>query len=286
MLEPLSICLTALYLRGLPRPVQPVRRRWPRVISLLRSADCGQSDFPSVLRRKGFMEEAAVLESDGILDSATSLFNEKDVLTALCDGYPRKWLEVLKEGAPPVLWLSGVPPLDPLLGIVGSRSISPEIRNFAQGVGAESIRLGYSVLSGGATGSDLAGAKGAIQAGGRVLELVPYGIHRYVGIDKCGLSLCSPDDEFSTANAMERNALIYAAADRAVIVHSRFKEGGTWYGAFEAVRRKLCPLVVRDDNSAASRALIGLGCTAIGHPTELEIALRGVPIQKGLFNIG
>jgi hypothetical protein len=60
------------------------------------------------------------------------------------------------------------------------------------------------------------------------------------------LSVCNPEEGFSTAAAMERNALIYAAASRSLVVESRFREGGTWHGATSAMRRRLTAMYHRD----------------------------------------
>jgi predicted Rossmann fold nucleotide-binding protein DprA/Smf involved in DNA uptake len=82
---------------------------------------------------------------------------------------------------------------------------------------------------------------------------------------------------------MERNALIYAIADAAVIVHARFKTGGTWHGAVEALRRRYTRLIVREDaNNAAHRALIGLGAIPLRRPEQLAEALAALPMQPTL----
>lgn len=95
------------------------------------------------------------------------------------------------------------------------------------------------------------------------------------GDEICRVSVCAPDEEFSTGSAMERNALIYAMADAAVIAHARFKTGGTWHGAIDAHRRRLARLVVRmDDRNEAHRALIGLGAVPLREAAGLEEALN------------
>jgi len=284
MLEQISICLTALYLRGLPRPINPLRRRWVRVVSCLRTADCDFADFDKVLEAAGFREESILLGDRNLVDDAH--YHRSKVVTALDDGYPKLWLERLREGAPPVLWKIGSMPQSPYIAVVGSRHIDASTRAFAEEIGHEAVRLGYAVVSGGAIGSDLAAAKGALLEGGEVLEVLPHGIDHFIDTGKCGLAVCAPHEEFSTASAMERNTLIYAAADNAVVIQARFKEGGTWIGAFEATRKKLCPLIVRSNDSQASRALIGLGATPLDSPAQLGSAIDQPPGQRGLFGIG
>ena len=53
------------------------------------------------------------------------------------------------------------------------------------------------------------------------------------------ISVCSPDEPFSTARAMERNQLIYAFGDLTVVHSARFKTGGSWHGAIKALRQHL-----------------------------------------------
>lgn len=53
------------------------------------------------------------------------------------------------------------------------------------------------------------------------------------------ISVCSPNEPFSTARAMERNQLIYAFGDLTVVHSARFKTGGSWHGAIRALRQHL-----------------------------------------------
>jgi DNA processing protein len=59
------------------------------------------------------------------------------------------------------------------------------------------------------------------------------------------LVLVSPYDPgagFNVGNAMQRNKLIYALADAALVVNSDFEKGGTWTGAVEQLDKlKLVP---------------------------------------------
>ncbi len=131
------------------------------------------------------------------------------------------------------------------------------------------------------------GDRSGCAVGTRAIEVLPFGIEvwmeyaKRVSIDLledhvCRLSVCGPGEVFSTATAMERNALIYAMSDAAVIVHARFKTGGTWHGAVEAHRRRLTKLIVRkDERDAAHRAMVGLGAVALDKPEGLSALLRG-----------
>jgi len=69
------------------------------------------------------------------------------------------------------------------------------------------------------------------------------------------LVLVSPYDPgagFNVGNAMQRNKLIYALADAALVVNSDFEKGGTWAGAVEQLGKlKFVPLFVRSTGSAS-----------------------------------
>ena len=65
------------------------------------------------------------------------------------------------------------------------------------------------------------------------------------------LVLISPYDpaaRFQVGHAMQRNKLIYALSDAALVVNSDFGKGGTWAGATEQLDKlKLVPVYVRAD---------------------------------------
>jgi predicted Rossmann fold nucleotide-binding protein DprA/Smf involved in DNA uptake len=71
------------------------------------------------------------------------------------------------------------------------------------------------------------------------------------------LVLVSPYDPmagFNVGNAMQRNKLIYALADAALVISSDYQKGGTWAGATEQLTKlRLVPVFVR------SRGDIGKG---------------------------
>lgn len=68
------------------------------------------------------------------------------------------------------------------------------------------------------------------------------------------LVLISPYDPaagFNVGHAMQRNKVIYALADAALVVTSDFEKGGTWAGAIEQLDRlRLVPVFVRNGPNA------------------------------------
>jgi len=178
----------------------------------------------------------------------------------------------------------------PFAAIVGSRRPTDAGREFALRAGRAvasgfSVAGGFSLVSGGAIGCDRAAELGCRSAAGRALIITPHGLlqeQRPHGATL--LSVCCPKEPFSTANAMERNALIYAITERCLVVESRLGNGGTWHGATEALRRRSTNVFVRGQPpSAAATALIALGALGVGSPEEFLCAPVPCQAQQALF---
>jgi predicted Rossmann fold nucleotide-binding protein DprA/Smf involved in DNA uptake len=285
--------MAALYLRGAPRPFELKRGAWIQVERCLRLRAPDLGEASEALRLDGLWAEGMALHAAGLLTWAEELVEAGCVLTVADESYPRRWLERLGPSAPPAVWMRGKMPVGSFLAIVGGRDVGRVECRFARGCGAKAGELGYGVVSGGARGCDAAAMLGAA-ASERGVAIVPYGMGLPPRSDSkrdgavcrgcegavCTLSACALDETFSTGSAMERNALIYAMADAAVVAHARFKTGGTWHGAVDAHRRKLTRLIVRADaRNQAHRALVALGAIGIRGASELEDglgrALRG-----------
>lgn len=52
------------------------------------------------------------------------------------------------------------------------------------------------------------------------------------------ISPCDPSAGFNVGHAMQRNKLIYALADAALVVSSDYEKGGTWAGAVEQLEKR------------------------------------------------
>ncbi len=163
--------------------------------------------------------------------------------------YPRRMKGRLKEDAPPLLYGCGDIRLleSGGLAVVGSRHVDEAVMEYAMAVGNLATRCGKTLLSGGAKGGDQAAMAGALEAGGKVLGVLGDSLeksamnrdHRNV-IMGGQLLLISPHDPgtgFTVGNAMQRNKLIYALADAALVVSSDSNKGGTWSGAVEQLGR-------------------------------------------------
>jgi predicted Rossmann fold nucleotide-binding protein DprA/Smf involved in DNA uptake len=278
----LGTILAALYLAGLERPAFAHSKRWPDVCAALRRQNAELSNCVSILGAHGFWEEALILSHPGLLRRGEALLESGRVLTAACDLFPLGWRR-LGRAAPPAVWISDPLPSGIGVGIVGSRKPPMSSLRFSREVSAEAVRLGMVVVSGGAPGCDAEAARGA---SGRLVEILPCGIQTRWGVGSgVRLSVRPPGEAFTTAAAMERNTLLYAYGECSVVCHARFKTGGAWIGASEALRRRLGRLLVwADEASLASRALIALGGMPLKSPVDLERTIKeGHPSQRGLF---
>ena len=174
-------------------------------------------------------------------------------LWVLCrsdEAYPQRLKQHLKRSAPPILYGAGDRALLSKggLAVVGSRHIDAEAEAFARAVGRSAAQSGMQLISGAAQGVDQTAMHGAFEEGGSVIGVMADSLLRAAvsgkyrdGIRSGQLVLIStynPEAGFNVGNAMGRNKYIYALADFAVVVSSDYKEGGTWAGAEEELRRE------------------------------------------------
>lgn len=206
------------------------------------------------------------------------------VISRADPAYPRRLKAHLKDDSPALLYGCGA--LGHLdaggLAIVGSRHVEERLLSYAEETAALAVRAGRSVVSGGARGIDQAAMRGALAANGRVIGVLADSLeraalgreHRQMLMDK-KLVLVTPYDPaagFNVGNAMQRNKLIYALSDAALVVSSDYGKGGTWAGAVEQLDRlRFVPVYVRPEQG--SKGLDGLkkkGALSWPEPRDAE----------------
>ena len=163
--------------------------------------------------------------------------------------YPQRLKTRLREQAPPVLYGCGDrTDLDSGgLAVVGSRNVDDDLLDYTEGVGRLAAEARRTLVSGGARGIDQAAMRGALDAGGTVTCVLADGLeraatrreHRDALMDGRLVLLCpyDPAAGFLVGHAMQRNKLIYALSDAALVVSAEFEKGGTWAGAVEQLER-------------------------------------------------
>lgn len=185
--------------------------------------------------------------------------------------YPQILKRRLKYKSPAVLYGSGDKSFAGGVAIVGSRKAKREALDYTRQLGRFYAQKGFRVISGGAEGVDKAAISGALAGGGKVTgvlatSLVNEALNQLDAVNKGQLTLIShvdPDAGFSVQQrAMERNRLIYALSDQAMVIASDLKKGGTWTGAHGAMKDlPELPLYVRShpDAPEGNQELIKLG---------------------------
>lgn len=209
-------------------------------------------------------------------------------------GYPRRLKVRLKEDAPPVLYGCGdVAILDTGgLAVVGSRNVDDGLVNYTESIGRLVARAKRTLVSGGARGIDQAAMRGALETGGKVAGVLADSLeraalnreHRSLLMDG-QLVLVSPYDPsagFNVGNAMQRNKLIYALADVALVVNSDYEKGGTWAGAVEQLEKlHFVPIYVRSNGEAVKglEALRKKGALPWPNPDSAEAFGEALAVQ-------
>jgi predicted Rossmann fold nucleotide-binding protein DprA/Smf involved in DNA uptake len=199
--------------------------------------------------------------------------------------YPQLLKDRLKDDRPAVIYGCGERLIleGGGLAVVGSRDVDEALIDYTESVGRLVSKAGKTLVSGGARGIDQAAMRGALQAGGRVIGVMADSLekaamnreHREMLMEG-QLVLISPYDPgagFNVGNAMQRNKLIYALSDAALVVNSDLGKGGTWAGAVEQLDKlRLVPVYVRS-SGAENKAFVALqqkGALPWPNPTDSE----------------
>jgi predicted Rossmann fold nucleotide-binding protein DprA/Smf involved in DNA uptake len=202
------------------------------------------------------------------------------------EGYPVRFKTYLQHATPPVIYGVGEPSSLQKggLAVVGSRHASEEDLSFAERVAAACADQRITIISGAAKGIDSESMMSAINQRGSAIGVLAEGLGRaavaepyHEAIVEGRLTLISPyepESRWFAFTAMERNKLIYALADAALIVASSDEQGGTWSGAVEALKQGQIPIYVKGSGEipAGNRKLIQSGAQEF--PREPWINLR------------
>jgi DNA processing protein len=218
------------------------------------------------------------------------------VVSRADSAYPQRLKVRLREDAPPVLYGCGDAQLLDRggLAVVGSRHVNDDLIAYTMEAGRLAAKAGKTIVSGGARGVDRSAMRGALEEGGRVCGVLADSLedaamnreHRDSLMDGrlALISRYDPRAGFNVGNAMQRNKLIYALADVALVVNSDLNKGGTWTGAIEQLERlRLVPVFVRTAGapSAGLEALRKHGALEWPEPDDVpafNAIFEGLPI--------
>ena len=282
--------------RGSPSPDLLTPGEYKRLARQLRElqrqpADLIERDAADLLRACGQVAEESRLQRllgrGFLLGQAIERWQTRAiwVISRADADYPRRLKSRLREDAPAVLYGCGDAGLLETggLAVVGSRHVDDLLIDYTMQVGRLAARARRTLVSGGAKGIDQAAMRGALEAGGKVCGVLADSLekiamnreHRNLLIEG-QLVLISPYDPaagFNVGNAMQRNKLIYALADAALVVSSDLGKGGTWTGATEQLNKlRLVPVYVRSSGAASEglKDLQGKGAIAWPDPQDAE----------------
>lgn len=229
-----------------------------------------------------------LLKRDSLLNEALERWSEAGIWCAAPGDreYPRRLTERMGRLAPALIYGSGNSRAadGPGIAVVGSRAAGEEQAEAALTVGAQAAGASVALVSGGARGIDQAAMRGALDAGGKAVGVLADSLARTLkppenaeAVEDGRLLLLSPYDPlagFNVGNAMQRNKLIYALADAALVVCSEVGAGGTWSGAVEQLEKlRYTPVYVLNGDSPGLQALLLKGARMWPGPRAAD-ALR------------
>lgn len=189
------------------------------------------------------------------------------------DSYPSRLRARLKGHAPVLLYGCGDPALlgSGGLAIVGSRNVDEVGSEFTRHAARAAAGASIQVISGGARGVDSIAMEAALERGGSVIGVLASDLAKTSRSSAardavsdgrlCLVSPSAPESRFEAWRAMDRNKVIYALSDWALVVSSDLRKGGTWAGAKENLDNCWVPLFVRAGGQlpVGNRALLDLG---------------------------
>jgi len=184
--------------------------------------------------------------------------------------YPARLRARLKDNTPAVLYGCGDHALlgHSGLAVVGSRNADQTLTQYTESVGRLAAQARIMLISGGARGIDQTAMLGALSQGGTAaavladsLESMALQRHHREYLMNGRLVLVSPYDpsaSFHVGNAMQRNKLIYALSDAALVIHADYQKGGTWAGAAEQLEKLHFVPVFVHVNTPPDQGCVGL----------------------------
>lgn len=201
--------------------------------------------------------------------------------------YPERVSELL--GGAPLYAMGNASLLDKkAISICGSRDASASALKWAYEFGQQAAQHGVVVISGYARGVDRQAHKGALDAGGATIAVLPEGIRHFrvvtelkplVDLDRnfLAISMFDPDASWQVWRAMQRNKLIIGLSVGLFVIEAR-ERGGTIDAAREAVKqgKRLWAVAYSKDvpGREGNRKLLATSAIPLKHTGDLRRALE------------
>ena len=214
-----------------------------KLINIIR---CNENTINSVISNSNKAQKLY----DDICKQGIQIITEKD------KDYPQKLIDTLGPSCPPVLFLHGnIALLSSLsVGFCGSRKASNKGLEITSQCADILVKNGISVVSGYASGVDMAAHSSALHNSGNTIFVLAEGILKYTRKktienllsekNHLFLSQFLPDSNWNVGNAMKRNSLIIGLSEVMILVESG-NSGGTFAAGNESLKRGT-PLFVID----------------------------------------
>ena len=207
-------------------------------------------------------------------------------ITRVSGGYPLILRKRLGQESPGCLWARGDLSVltEPAVALVGSRELRRENGRFATEVGRQAALQGYVLVSGNARGADRTAQESCLDAGGRVISIVPDALWKQPLREKVlYLSEDGFDEAFSAQRALSRNRCIHALGLKTFVAQTACGTGGTWDGTVKNLQFGWSDVYCFGDDSEGAIRLEQMGAQLIGM-TQLQCFYDLPEPQHNLFD--
>ena len=187
-------------------------------------------------------------------------------ITRASENYPLSVRKRMGLDSPGVLWTKGDASLlqRPKVALVGSRDLQSENAAFAEEVGRQAARQGYTLVSGNARGADKLAQNACLRAGGSVISVVADSLLDCTPAENMlYISENSFDAAFSARRALSRNCVIHTLGYITFVAQAGLRQGGTWDGTEKNLRYGWSPVYCYADDSITQRTLVEMGACPI-----------------------
>ena len=246
-------------------------------------------------RRTGIQEmleslnanESAAVEMARRLEAAgVAVITENDT------AYPQRLKTSLRDDCPPVLFVRGNARLlsEPAVGFCGSRKVSQKGEHITEQCAEQLAERGITVVSGYASGTDLAAHSSAIRHGGSTVFVLAEGILNarekqpvrpwLTEENHVFVSQFFPTAQWNVGSAMKRNGLIIGLSDAMILVESG-KTGGTFAAGQETLQRGKPLFVIDFEKPEVSAEANPFFIERGGNPIR---GINGIPNLKKVFS--
>ena len=185
---------------------------------------------------------------------------------------------------PDSLYVHGEIPRGPRIGIVGTRTPTPEAREYAVLLASHLAARGVAIVSGGAEGIDAAAHEGALQAGGVTVVVAPSSFdcpfpkehaELFARIVERGGAYLSPFEAQVKPQRHEfftRNSYLVALSHALIVVEAPIRSGARNAALWARELGRTCfvvPAVPWNANGLGCIAELQLGARALASPDEV-----------------